>query len=73
MATLPRCATPSTECLMLLDDAVSFSQALGELYRAHTRAPLPYEVPELEELEDAAGKARPARGAGFRQNRRNAT
>ncbi len=57
----------------LLADAVSFAGALGELYRAHERAPLPFEVPELDQLEeaadDAAGKKRPARGAGFRQSK----
>jgi hypothetical protein len=57
----------------LLADAVSFAGALGELYKAHAKAPLPYEVPELVALEDAAedaaGKKRPARGAGFRQNK----
>ena len=53
----------------LLDDALSFAVALGALYRAHTKAPLPFEVPELVELEeaaeDAAGKKRLARGAAL--------
>ena len=57
----------------LLADAVSFASALGELYEARTRVPLPYEIPELEAVEevaeDAAGNRRPARGAGFRQNK----
>lgn len=57
----------------LLADAVSFAGALGELYKAHGKAPLPYEVPELVAVEDAAddaaGKNRPARGVGFRQNK----
>ena len=57
----------------LLDDALSFAAALRELYRAHTKAPLPFEVPELVDLEeaaeDAAGNKRPARGRGFRQSK----
>lgn len=57
---------------VLLADAVAFGTALGELYRAHSKEPLPFEVPELvaieDAAEDAAGKKRPRRGAGFRQN-----
>lgn len=57
----------------LLLDAVSFSMALGQLYRIHAKGPLPNEVPELIDLEDAvdksAGKKRPVRGMGFRQSK----
>jgi hypothetical protein len=64
-------AVPDDE--QLLADALDFAGALGDLYRDHASAPLPYEVPELVELEDAAdraaGKRRPPRGAGFRQSK----
>lgn len=53
----------------LLVDAVAFGTALGQLYCAHSKAPLPDEVPELIDLEDAAGQAagkkRPPRGMEF--------
>lgn len=56
----------------LLDDALSFARALGVLYDANERAPIPYEVPELEVVEeaaaDAAGKPSRQNGAGFRQD-----
>jgi len=56
----------------LLADAVTFAQALGRLYEANAKAPIPYEIPELIDLEDAtddaAGKKHRERGAGFRQN-----
>lgn len=62
---------PSDE--QLLDDAIAFAAPLGDLYREHAKGPLPFEVPELVQLEDAtdeaAGKKRPARGAGFRQSK----
>jgi len=57
----------------LLADAMSFAEALGKLYEAHEKAPIPHEIPELVALEDAtdeaAGKKRRARGAGFRQSK----
>jgi hypothetical protein len=57
----------------LLADAVDFAEALGQLYGAHARTPLPDEIPELAALEnavdEAAGNARNTRGAGFRQNK----
>jgi hypothetical protein len=57
---------------VLLADAVSFSEALGKLHRAHSKAPIPYEVPEVisvqEAADGAAGKTRRVRGAGFRQS-----
>ncbi|HEX5922905.1 MAG TPA: DUF3883 domain-containing protein [Baekduia sp.] len=55
------------------DHAITFARALGALYQARTKAPLPDEVPELDDLEEAtelaAGKRRSGRGAGFRQNK----
>lgn len=55
---------------VLLSDAGAFATALGDLYRAHAKASLPFEVPELVDIEDAAedaaGKKRPPRGKGFR-------
>jgi hypothetical protein len=63
-------AVPGDEAL--LGDAVWMAEGLGILYRAASKAPLPTEVPELVELEEAAekaaGKPRPKR-AGFRQSK----
>lgn len=57
----------------LLADAVSFAEALGKLYEAHTKAPIPYEIPELVDLQDAAdnaaGNTLRTRGTGFRQSK----
>jgi hypothetical protein len=56
----------------LLQDAVQFAHALGELYREAESVPLPDEVSEVisveEAADEAAGKSR-RRGAGFRQNK----
>ena len=58
---------------VLLSDAVSFAGALGALYAANERAPLPYEVPEVIAAEEAsaaaAGRPSRQRGAGFRQSK----
>lgn len=57
----------------LFADAISFAEALSDLYRAHEKEPLPYELPEVLALEEAADEAaghrRPSRGAGFRQSK----
>jgi hypothetical protein len=71
----PAGAVPGDQ--QLLTDALDFAGALGDLYWDHARAPLPYEVPEPVELEDAAdhaaGKRRPPRGVGSGKARRSAT
>ncbi|MDO9409693.1 MrcB family domain-containing protein [Patulibacter sp.] len=58
---------------VLASDAADFAAALGQLYRAQSKAPLPDEVPELDALAEAAdvaaGKKRPPRAAGFLQNK----
>jgi hypothetical protein len=55
---------------VLLDQARDYAGALGELYRAHDRLPLPGEAPEVahavELAERAAGKPTHSGGAGFR-------
>lgn len=54
----------------LLRDAQTYAEALGRLYAAHAKQPLPYETPELEQAivatDEAAGKAAGPTGAGFR-------
>jgi hypothetical protein len=56
---------------VLLDRALAYAGALGELYRAHDREPMPGETPEVahavELAEETAGKTTRAR-AGFRAN-----
>jgi hypothetical protein len=56
----------------LLADVLSFAEALGVVYEAQGRDPLPFQAPEVELAEEAAavaaGKRRRARGAGFSTN-----
>jgi hypothetical protein len=60
--------------LPLLTDARALSEALGRLYAAHARGPIPHEQPELNEAEDLAEQASGSRKrvgrVGFRTNSR---
>jgi hypothetical protein len=56
----------------LMTDAHALSEALGLLYAAHAKAPIPHEQPELKEAEDLAeqtsGDRKRVGRVGFRTN-----